>query len=40
MDRKRRTKGEKMHALRAVGERGRQARADSGGDGHFKRWLA
>ena len=37
MDRKTRTKGEKMHALRVVGERGRQGRADSGGDGHFKR---
>jgi hypothetical protein len=40
MDRKTRTKGEKMHALRVVGERGRQGRADSGGDGHFKRGLA
>lgn len=29
-----------MHALRVVGERGRQGRADSGGDGHFKRGLA
>lgn len=40
MDRKTRTKGEKMHALRVVGEQGRQGRADSGGDGHFKRGLA
>ena len=40
MDRKTRTKGEKMHALRVVGERGRQGRADSGEDGHFKRGLA